>query len=198
MSQVTGKKVAVTPMPTPTGTSGAIIDSFNTQDDQTVNAPSIHIVKDALTTINDNLTSLNNSYKIENGEPMWSADGGNTWENFSSGAVLLWTNSAPTSSFSSQTISLDLTDYEYVVVVVKTTTGDDTKPRGSVLVKVDDLNSYNLVGVGTYTSGVSTAVVGVKASTTGVTFTVTNSSRPIPLYILGIKKLKGLASYIGY
>lgn len=55
MSQVTGKKVAVTPMPTPTGTSGAIIDSFNTQDDQTVNAPSIHIVKDALTTINDNL-----------------------------------------------------------------------------------------------------------------------------------------------
>lgn len=56
MSQVTGKKVAVTPMPTPSGTSGAIIDSFNTQDDQTVNAPSIHIVKDALTTINDNLT----------------------------------------------------------------------------------------------------------------------------------------------
>lgn len=58
MSQVTGKKVAVTPMPTPTGTSGAIIDSFNTQDDQTVNAPSIHIVKDALTTINDNLSGF--------------------------------------------------------------------------------------------------------------------------------------------
>lgn len=59
MAQVTGKKVATTPMPTPTGTSGAIIDSFNTQDDQTVNAPSIHIVKDALTTINDNLTENN-------------------------------------------------------------------------------------------------------------------------------------------
>ena len=57
MSQVTGKKVATTPMPTPTGISGNIIDSFNTQDDQTVNAPSIHIVKDALTTINDNLTA---------------------------------------------------------------------------------------------------------------------------------------------
>ena len=56
MAQVTGKKVATTPMPTPTGTSGAIIDSFNTQDDQTVNAPSIHIVKDAITTINDKLT----------------------------------------------------------------------------------------------------------------------------------------------
>ena len=55
MSQVTGKKVATTPMPTPTGISGNVIDSFNTQDDQTVNAPSIHIVKDALTTINDNL-----------------------------------------------------------------------------------------------------------------------------------------------
>lgn len=56
MAQVTGKKVATTPMPTPTGTSGAIIDSFNTQDDKTVNAPSIHIVEDAITTINDNLS----------------------------------------------------------------------------------------------------------------------------------------------
>lgn len=58
MAQVTGKKVATTPMPTPTGTSGAIIDSFNTQDDKTVNAPSIHIVEDAITTINDNLSEL--------------------------------------------------------------------------------------------------------------------------------------------
>ena len=62
MAQVTGKKVATTPMPTPTGISGNVIDSFNTQDDQTVNAPSIHIVKDALTTINDNLT-----WYIQNG-----------------------------------------------------------------------------------------------------------------------------------
>ena len=61
MAQVTGKKVATTPMPTPTGTSGAIIDSFNTQDDKTVNAPSIHIVEDALNTINTNL----NNYQLK-------------------------------------------------------------------------------------------------------------------------------------
>lgn len=64
MAQVTGKKVATTPMPTPTGTSGAIIDSFNTQDDQTVNAPSIHIVKDALTTINGSLVKLSPTTQV--------------------------------------------------------------------------------------------------------------------------------------
>ena len=58
MSQVTGKKVATTPMPTPTGTSGAIIDSFNTQDDKTVNAPSIHIVEDAINAISETYTNL--------------------------------------------------------------------------------------------------------------------------------------------
>lgn len=76
MSQVTGKKVAVTPMPTPTGTSGAIIDSFNTQDDKTVNAPSIHIVEDAITTINDKLNNIGNTVSYSN-----TVQGGstNTW-----------------------------------------------------------------------------------------------------------------------
>lgn len=37
---------------------------------------------------------------------------------------LLWTNSAPTRAFASQTISLDLTDYNYVYIIVKATTGE--------------------------------------------------------------------------
>lgn len=56
MSQVTGKKVAVTPMPTPTGSEGAIINSWNTSDDKTKNAPSMQLVKNDLDTINDKIT----------------------------------------------------------------------------------------------------------------------------------------------
>ena len=45
-----------------------------------------------------------------------STDGGNTWENFSSGAELLWTNPAPTTHFGINTISLDLSNYECVLI----------------------------------------------------------------------------------
>ena len=55
MAQVTGRKVATTPIvPTPSG--GRIINSWNTSDDKTINAPSIKIVEDKFDEINDNLS----------------------------------------------------------------------------------------------------------------------------------------------
>lgn len=159
-------------------------------------------VQGAIDEINDNLTELNNSYKVENGEPLWSADGGVTWENFSIGAVLLWTNSAPTASFTAQILNLDLSNYEYLVVICKYSTNQDILPRTSTLVKIDDqetdytgLSATNTVG-----SNVSR---GVKASSNSVTFTActggsgTYNSSIIPIYILGLKKcpISNLESY---
>ena len=46
MAQVTGRKVATTPIvPTPSG-GGNVINSWNTSDNKETNAPSIKIVED--------------------------------------------------------------------------------------------------------------------------------------------------------
>lgn len=37
---------------------------------------------------------------------------------------LLWTNPSPTTAFATQTVSLDLTDYNYVYIIAKATTGE--------------------------------------------------------------------------
>lgn len=57
-----------------------------------------------------------------------SLDGGLTWENFSGGgADLLWTNPSPTSNFNAQTVSLDLSDYDYVLIESKRGLNDTVK-----------------------------------------------------------------------
>ena len=56
------------------------------------------------------------SFKTTSGKKQVSTDGGKTWENFSSGAELLWTNPAPKSSFYAQTVSLDLSSYDCVLI----------------------------------------------------------------------------------
>ena len=46
--------------------------------------------------------------------------------------TLLWTNPSPSSAFNPQTISLDLSQYKYVVITYKTYSSHDTTDRGSV------------------------------------------------------------------
>ena len=56
------------------------------------------------------------SFKTTSGKKQVSTDGGKTWSNFSSGAELLWTNPAPNNSFPAQTLSIDLSNYESIVI----------------------------------------------------------------------------------
>lgn len=70
------------------------------------------------------LILLNNSlggfsFKTTSGKKQVSTDGGKTWSNFSGGAELLWTNPAPTSVFDAQTLSIDLSGYESVIIQAK-------------------------------------------------------------------------------
>ena len=59
------------------------------------------------------------SFKTVDGKKQVSTDGGSTWENFSGGAELLWTNPSPTSAFPAQTLSIDLSNYDAVIVSIK-------------------------------------------------------------------------------
>lgn len=68
--------------------------------------------------INEVYSNLNGfSFRTNEGNKEVSADGGKTWENFSSGAELLWENSAPSSVFDAKTISIDFSKYSHIIVV---------------------------------------------------------------------------------
>ena len=111
-------------------------------------------------------------------------------------ATLLWTNSSPTSNFNAQTISLDLSEYQYIFVVTRTSTElDDTHRTIGLFNVLDDVPT--LPAKIACTGGSATRQV--YATSTGVTFsnaTFTggsqNNSSVIPLYIYGIKNNLGI------
>ena len=97
---------------------------------------------------------------------------------------LLWTNPNPASSFEEQTISLDLSEYKYIILVTKTGAEDenDYKPRESIIIPINTEYPY---GVGAYGG---TLYRTVKATTTGVEFgNYSQSNRVIPYKIYGLK-----------
>lgn len=113
--------------------------------------------------------------------------------------TLLWTNSSPASSFSSQTISLDLSDYDCVEVHYRnsTGTGNQSESMQNRICNVGEIIA--LTGVGstesqrlatTSTSGVAFEN-GSYASTYGGE-QVYNSTVVIPVRIYGIKNLGGV------
>lgn len=101
---------------------------------------------------------------------------------------LLWTNSAPTSSFSAQTLNINMNDYSMVLIVVTSRT--DLDIRFTALFKV-----------GTYAARLSTTFIGTNVYTTrnvnltsaslgfegGYNGTTSNNSYCIPLYIYGVR-----------
>ena len=74
-------------------------------------------VKTAFDAVDSSLSGFS-FRKNSEGEKEVSTDGGSTWENFSSGASLLWTNPNPNNTFDAQTVSLDLSAYELIGITV--------------------------------------------------------------------------------
>lgn len=100
---------------------------------------------------------------------------------------LLWTNPSPTSSFSPQTVGLDLSNYDMLCVVLKHYTDSNTRIVQFVPIFDDKaIMSYN------DTSG-TRIVRQAKANSSGVTFEngisngSSNNSVAIPYQIYGIK-----------
>ena len=101
-------------------------------------------------TVQEGIDELSNSlggfqFKVVDGKKQISTNGGSTWENFSSGAELLWTNPAPNNTVPVGTkIDVDLSGYEYVLI---TTLGwYQTYPTYGIstcCIKIGESVSYN-------------------------------------------------------
>ena len=106
--------------------------------------------------------------------------------------TLLWINSSPTSSFAAQTIELDLSEYQYVAVVIRTVTDQDITPRACGIFKISDNDSIPYPPRVGYSGGSGTREI--YATSTGVTISncsfsggAVDNTCGIPLYIYGIK-----------
>ena len=102
---------------------------------------------------------------------------------------LIWTNPAPTAAFAAQTIELDLSEYDYLIIIPKLTNSSNIVPQTSVLVKIPSgTEGYSMSSTGT-TAWVRKFFV----STTGITFnkattgSSNNTTNIIPYKIYGIK-----------
>lgn len=107
----------------------------------------------------------------------------------------LWNNPTPTSAMSQNTvIPINLTEYDYVLLVVKSTTSADGKPRGNSLLKVfkdGESPAYTSIGA---TSAASTKLMRKAYATNdgihvyyGFNGASDSNSSAIPLYVIGIK-----------
>ena len=106
--------------------------------------------------------------------------------------VLLWTNPNPTTAFAAQTISLDLSEYKYVVIVSKNSISNDPSPRAVDVFPVLDNYEAGLKIKGPSTSTSRTITI----SQAGITVTTSTGSPAnnfvIPYKIYGIKGELGL------
>lgn len=113
---------------------------------------------------------------------------------------LVWTNESPTSSFSSQTISIDLSDYSLLYIVFTPNSTSASTVRIGALARITDevmVNSYiNLSGTGgitlvfRYFSSTSSGVSfdsGQQKAVSSTSSATTANERCVPLYIYGIK-----------
>lgn len=107
--------------------------------------------------------------------------------------TLLWTNASPTSAYGAQTVSLDLSGYQMVAIVLNRGTGDATKNTTLVFV-----GSASKCIVYQEANGLYPASRNATVSTTGVAFSMgfengnstaagTSNSVGIPYQIFGIR-----------
>ena len=133
-------------------------------------------------------------------DPNWNVNNlesalNDLYENGGVKPELLWTNPNPMTTFNSQTISLNLEQYKYVIIVVVTEAPSwDLLPRSTSIVPVGEYDSDIRLGA-TGTGGTRSNVM---ATTTGVSFgagimgTSTNNNKAIPYKIYGVKQDLGL------
>lgn len=103
--------------------------------------------------------------------------------------VLLWTNASPTSTFASQSISSNFSDYNLYVVIAR----HSTSVAGAVTVINKVGSPSRLTSCGSSSSGYSEAIRTVNSSTAALSFNnaarngATANDFLIPIYIYGIK-----------
>lgn len=103
---------------------------------------------------------------------------------------LLWTNSAPTSSFSAQTVSVDLTEYALVIIEFRIDNSSNNNTFSNVCASY---TKYTANIGGQPTSSQAQIWRAYTVSGSGIAFDVggaggsTNNQYCIPLYIYGVR-----------
>lgn len=113
--------------------------------------------------------------------------------------VLLWTNENPTSNFNAQTINVDLTGYEALVIKAESRNSGNNRYQKTFYYDISNTNDIEIVMKTTSTATLQTlhcgrnfTVVsnGISVSACqNVGYTTTDNSAVIPLEIYGLKKL---------
>ena len=104
-------------------------------------------------------------------------------------ATLLWTNASPTSSFAAQTVSIDLSEYSFVLVGLNQDTGNNNYIYTEIALVDGKIHMFMGNFSGTVTrrmTTVTTAGVEFGNGQTGTSFS-TDNAKMIPISIYGIK-----------
>lgn len=115
--------------------------------------------------------------------------GANASEEQTSLFTLLWTNASPTSNFAAQTVTLDLSEYSFVLVLFRHSTSADVTATLSGMTNVGGSARLLTGSAETNRIGIRTA----RAETDGVVFSsctfnnATNNGIIIPYQIWGVK-----------
>lgn len=103
--------------------------------------------------------------------------------------TLLWTNPSPTSSFAAQTVPLDLSSYDMVMVFCRQSTSDGTltSQMGPKSTDIRVINMYNNRFVRTYSWTDTGVAIGSALRANYNASLSTDNAYQIPMYIYGIK-----------
>lgn len=160
-------------------------------------------IKGSLNSISDNLTDgiggTSDKFRFGtdgNGNYGYikKVEGADTFFPFSSKAKLLWTNSNPSATFTPQTVNIDLTNYESILVEVKSSTSSDNLTSCIGYIKKGTISGY--IGVArpiSSTNAASGTRLVTSVSDTGVTFgdfkygTTSDNTIGIPTKIYGLR-----------
>lgn len=109
--------------------------------------------------------------------------------------MLLWTNEDPNSNFIGQTLSIDLSEYRYVIVIMHPWIGSNNYPRTAAFLPVSDNESENWKSVN-FGAASTSRIRTIQANTSGVIISNEinkgENNELIPLYIYGIKSDLGI------
>lgn len=113
----------------------------------------------------------------------------------------LWTNSSPSSSFTAKTVSLDLQNYDFLIIGIRFTTSTDN--YANVIVKTDGTSVIEafLASSNRYRRSISANSTGItfgggeKASPSATSYSSDNTCY-IPIYVYGFHKITGANNFI--
>lgn len=160
-----------------------------------VNGPPSYLSGMLLTVASDTGNNVMQLHHYYNGDRLYvryyrEATGWHDWFKVLTGTrETLWSNASPTSSFSAQTISLDLSGYQYVYILFRQSTGSSTIYSSELVVPFNYEHDAIAILAGTSTVYKRSFTVG----SSGIVFgggksgTTDDDSKMIPRSVYGIR-----------